>query len=122
MKRIFISTVLAFVAGILVTGGILIFCMRLIFDRQESVHAAASASMFLAALYPLRAGNTNAAVSRLETMLDGQILVLRTMPQSEIVTATLGDVKKYRIKYPYSSGDKGFDAATQKIMSGVEEK
>jgi hypothetical protein len=44
------------------------------------------------------------------------------MPQAEISTDALKRVKQYRTKYPYSSGDKWFDASTQHILSGVEAK
>jgi hypothetical protein len=122
MKRVFLYTSLSFMAGFLVAGCMFFFWMRWRLGWADSVHAASDAGTCLEALYPLRAGNADNATSRLETCLDGDILALATMPQTEIVTGALGRVGQYRAKYPYRSGDKGIDAATQNLLSGVEAK
>ncbi len=120
MKRIIVSAVLAFVGGVVVGGCIVFFWTQSILERSDSVHAADLAASHLAALYPLQAGDTTQAMSRLETRLDGEIVALGTMPHAEIVTGVLSRVKDYRVKYPWRSGDKVIDATVQHILSGVQ--
>jgi hypothetical protein len=120
MKRLVLYTSLSFVAGLLVAGSALFFYMRWRLVESDSVHAVFTASSYLSALAPLQAGDTNSAVRRLHVFLDGEIIALATMPQTEMVTGALGRVKYYRSLYPYNSADKEIDATTQKILSAVE--
>jgi hypothetical protein len=120
MKRSIVSAGLAFVLGLVAGGTAVLFWMRSTLGRSESVHAASSAGSCLVALYPLQAGDTTQAVSRLETILDSEILLLGTMPYTETTTNELRRAKEYRTKYPWRSGDKGIDAAIQSILSGQQ--
>jgi hypothetical protein len=118
MKRVFLYVCLSFVAGLLVGGGVLISYMKDRLTRSESVYASLAADSYLSALAPARSGDTNAAVRRLHMFLDFQILTLAAMPQTEIVTGTLGRVKYYRDLFPYTS----IGSNTESILSGVGTK
>jgi hypothetical protein len=118
MKRVFLYACLSFVAGLLVGGGVLISYMKERLNRSESVSASLAADSYLSALAPLRSGDTNAAIRRLHIFLDFQILNLTAMPQTEIVTSTLGRVKYYRNLFPYTS----IGSNTESILSDVRTK
>jgi hypothetical protein len=120
MKRLVLYTSLSFVTGLLVAGIVLFYYSLRMQDRTRSIHASLTADSYLAILAPLQADDTNTAVRRLHVFLDGEILTLGTMPQTEMVTSTLSRVKYYRSLYPYNSADKEIDASTQKILSAVE--
>ncbi len=118
MKRVFLYVCLSFVTGLLIGGGVLISYMKEELTRSESLYASVAADSYLSALAPLRSGDTNAAARRLHIFLDSQILTLAAMPQTEMVTSTLGRVKYYRSVFPYTS----IGSNTESILSAVGTK
>ena len=83
---------LSCLAGVIV-GGVGIYMLMRYWD---SVAAAEGALSRLSALYALRQCGPEVAVSRLETRLTCDFLILQTMPQTEIVTNALAKMRQYR--------------------------
>ena len=103
MKRLIFCSALSFLAGSFVASCFVYLYMHSRLEHDRSLEISLTAESYLAALAPLRSGDTNAAIRRLHVFLDARAGELGEMPQSEIVTSTLGRVKFYRTQFPYIS-------------------
>ena len=95
------------------------FWTQHLLERSDAVHAADIATSQMSALYPLRAGDTTNAVSRLENRLSMEVMVLGTMPRNEVVAKALSAVRTYRERNPWSGTDR-MDRSVQSILSNVQ--
>jgi len=108
-----------------VTGGYVAsrFTARF-FENGWMLGNAVEVQTKVAALQRLRNGETGEATDLLETLLDGDILPLRT---SEVyagrtnlaVTRAIQQAKDYRSKYPRSTGNEDLETAVDRVLRNV---
>jgi hypothetical protein len=117
-----VACLLCFAAGV-VSG---FFLMLSHMEQASAIHAASSASSCLAALRPLRAGDTNRAIDSLELQLGGDLVALVYMQDSvrgeeaKTMAGVLRHIRDYRLEHPYTTGDRMIDAPVQEALRKIE--
>jgi hypothetical protein len=102
------------------------YLLRSHMEQTSTIHAASSASSCLAALRPLRAGDTNGAIGSLELRLSADLVALVYMQdsvrgeQAKTVAGVLRHIRDYRLEHPYTTGDRMIDAPVQEALRKIE--
>ena len=121
--RIAILCGAVFVVGLLVGGGAVgWFYSELLLMRPLALEAAVGVMDKVTVLESLRAGDSPNAFTRLEDMLNLDLLKLGHVPESSIAIDTrvarmIGRAADYRTKYPYKTGVPGVDSPVSEVLS-----
>jgi hypothetical protein len=124
-KRV-LAIVGAFIIGFCSGGASVFWGMRSYLGQIDALHAASAAGSCLAALRPLRSGDTARAIDSLELQLDGELVGLVCMrdslrgEQAKMAAGILKHIRDYRAKYPYTTGDRTLDLPVQQALSTIE--
>ena len=112
-----------FVVGAIV-GGVAVawFYSSVLMEPGLRSAATAGASVKLAVLTSIRAGETEKATNLLESLLDVDILTLGVLREEtkrdETVERAVGRAAEYRKSHPYRSGQAEVDQRVERVLSG----